>query len=56
MSRTSWGIGEFYFVMRPLRTPGGGELDDFHDGGDHVRPFSQTPKYVDQIFQRPQIC
>ena len=33
-----------------------GELVDFYDGGDHVRPFSQTPKYVDQIFQRPQIC
>ena len=24
-----------------------GELVDFYDGGDHVRPFSQTPKYVD---------
>ena len=35
---------------------GGGELADFYDGGDHVRPFSQTPKYADQIFQRPQIC
>ena len=33
-----------------------GELVDFYDGGDHVRPFSQTPKYVDQTFQRPQIC
>ena len=31
----------------------GGELVDFYDGGDHVRPLSQTPKYVDQIFQRP---
>ena len=34
----------------------GGKLIDFYDRGDHVRPFSQTPKYVDQIFQRPQIC
>ena len=34
----------------------GGELIDFYDEGDHVRPFSQTPKYADQIFQRPQIC
>ena len=33
-----------------------GILINFYDGGDHVRPFSQTPKYVDQIFQRPQIC
>ena len=38
-----------------LITPGG-ELINFHDGGDHVRPFSQIPKYVDQIFRRPQIC
>ena len=34
----------------------GRELIDFYDGGDHVSPFSQTPKYVYQIFQRPQIC
>ena len=34
----------------------GGELVDFYDGGDHVRTLSQTPKYVDQIFQKPQIC
>ena len=40
--------------MREQR-PGGG-LADFYDGGDHVRPFSQTPKYVDKIFQRPHIC
>ena len=33
-----------------------GALIDFYDGGDHVRPFSQNPKYVDQIFQIPQIC
>ena len=38
------------------KAQGGGELVDFYDGGDHVRLFSQTPKYVDQIFQRPQIC
>ena len=34
----------------------GGKLVDFYDGADHIRPFSQTPKYVDQIFQRHQIC
>ena len=28
----------------------GEELVDFYDGGDHARPFSQTPKYVDKIF------
>ena len=33
-----------------------GELIDFYDEGDHVRPFCQTAKCVDQIFQRPQIC
>ena len=33
-----------------------GKLVDLYDGGDHVRPFSQTPKYADQIFQRPQTC
>ena len=31
-----------------------GELIDFYDGVDHVRPFSQTPKYADQIFQDPK--
>ena len=36
--------------------PPRGGLVDFYDGADHVRPFSQTPKYVDQIFQRPQLC
>ena len=30
----------------------GVELVDFYDGGDHVRPFSQTLKYVDQIFSK----
>ena len=33
-------------------SPGGGGHIDFYDGGDHVRPFSQTSKYVDQIFQK----
>ena len=28
------------------RNPQGG-LVDFYDGGDHLWPFSQTPKYVD---------
>ena len=27
-----------------------GRVVHFYDGGDHVRPFSQTPKYVDKIF------
>ena len=41
-------------VCQPLYP--GGKLIDLYDGGDHVRPFSQTPKYADQIFERPQIC
>ena len=32
----------------------GGELINVYAGGDHVRPFSQTPKYVDQIFKDPK--
>ena len=51
-------IPYIYFLAKLLwtKTRGGGELVDFYDGGDHVRPFSLTPKYFDQIFQRPQIC
>ena len=48
-------LGTGFLIVYP-GGGGGGELIDFYGGGDHVRPFPQTPKYVDQSFQRPQIC
>ena len=45
---------DLYYIISFGGRGGGRELVDFYDGGDHVNPFSQTPKYVDQIFQRPQ--
>ena len=43
----SCGVGLKWDMTAP-----GGELVDFYDGGDYVRPFSQTAKYVDQIFSK----
>ena len=40
--------------MWPFSPMGGGELIDFYEGGVHVRPFSKTPKYVDEIFKDPK--
>ena len=34
--------------------PPRGELVDFYDGGDHVRPFSQTPNMLTKFFKDPK--
>ena len=36
------------------RPGGGGELVDFYDGGDHVRPFLRPPNMLTKFFKDPK--